>query len=422
MSLGWIISEEDFFNVSSISFFKVRTSYGVMGEALGEGFYPGYDRIDVKNLNDEVATVFISKGNADLTWEAGKQFNLGVDVESTYANATIDFYSKNRDDMFFTRNVGTSLGYRSILVNDGSLRNWGIEFTVDKDIIKTNDFNLNLRVLGSIERNELTELPYDPAAGRRKYFDNNGAYGLGKGHSTYEFYMRDYAGVNPDNGYAQWYRNYDDKNSNGSWDDGEEIEDLFEYKIENPNANILEDKVEKYVDATKRFTGKTAIPDMYGSITVSANYKAFDMRAIFSYGFGGYAYDNAYADFMDNETAGNSQQFHTDIENRWKQAGDVTDVPILNSNLQVNQASTSTRFLIEANYLNFSNIQVGYTLPESLTQKINASNIRVYFTGDNLMILSKRDGFNPGYSLSGSTARYTYEPMTTFTAGLTLNF
>ena len=67
-----------------------------MGEALGEGFYPGYDRIDVKNLNDEVATVFISKGNADLTWEAGKQFNLGIDVESTYANATIDFYSKNR--------------------------------------------------------------------------------------------------------------------------------------------------------------------------------------------------------------------------------------------------------------------------------------------------------------------------------------
>jgi hypothetical protein len=161
---------------------------------------------------------------------------------------------------------------------------------------------------------------------------------------------------------------------------------------------------------------------MYGSITLSASYKAFDVRAIFSYGLGGYAYDSAYRDFMDNESAGNTQQLHTDIENRWKQAGDVTDVPILNSNLQVNQASTSTRFLIEADYLNFSNIQVGYTLPDSLTQKINASNIRIYFTGDNLMILSKRDGFNPGYSLSGNTARYTYEPMTTFTAGLTLNF
>ena len=422
VSLGWILSEEDFFNVSNISFFKLRTSYGILGEALGEGFYPGYDRIDVKNLNDQVATVFISKGNPDLTWEAGKQFNFGIDLESSYANATIDFYSKNREDMFFTREVGTSLGYRSILVNDGSLRNWGIEFAVDKDIVKTDDFNLNVRVLGSIEKNELTELPFDPAAGRRKYFESNGFYGLGKGKSTYEFYMRDYAGVNPDTGYAQWFRNYDDKNSNGSWDNGEEIEDLFEYKIENPNANILEDKVERYVDATKRFTGKTAIPDMYGSITLSASYKAFDMRAIFSYGLGGYAYDSAYRDFMDNESAGNTQQLHTDIENRWKQAGDVTDVPILNSNLQVNQASTSTRFLIEADYLNFSNIQVGYTLPDSLTQKINASNVRIYFTGDNLMILSKRDGFNPGYSLSGNTARYTYEPMTTFTAGLTLNF
>ena len=111
MSLGWILSEEDFFNVSNISFLKLRTSYGILGEALGEGFYPGYDRIDVKNLNDQVATVFISKGNPDLTWEAGKQFNIGIDVESSYANATIDFYSKNREDMSLLV-VGTSLGYK----------------------------------------------------------------------------------------------------------------------------------------------------------------------------------------------------------------------------------------------------------------------------------------------------------------------
>lgn len=422
VSLGWILSQEDFFRIPSVDFFKARVSYGIMGESLGQGFYPGYDVINVKNLNDQVATVFISKGNADLTWEAGKQFNLGLDLESSIVNATLDFYSKNRDDMFFTRNVGTSLGYRSILVNDGSLKNWGIEFTLDKDIVSTQDFNLNLRVLGSIERNELTELPFDPAAGRRKYFESSGYYGLGKGHSSYEFYMRDYAGVNPDNGYAQWYRNFDDQNGNGSWDAGEEIEDLFEYKIENPNANILEDTVEKYVDATKRFTGKTAIPDLYGSITLSASYKAFDLRAIFSFGLGGYAYDYAYSDFMDNETAANTQQFHADIEKRWQQPGDVTDIPLLNSNLQVNQASTSTRFLIEADYLNFSNLQIGYTLPQSVVQKFKATNVRVYFTGDNMMILSKRDGFNPGYSLSGNTGRYTYEPMTTFTGGITLNF
>lgn len=421
-SLGWIISQEDFFRVSGVDFFKARISYGIMGESLGQGFYPGYDVINVKNLNDAVATVFISKGNPDLTWEAGKQFNFGLDLESSYLNATLDFYSKNRDDMFFTRNVGTSLGYRSIVVNDGSLKNWGFEFAVDKDVIKTQDLNVNLRILGSVERNELTELPYDPAAGRRKYFESSGYYGLGKGHSSYEYYMREYAGVNPDNGYAQWYVNYDDQNGNSTWDSGEEIEDLFEYKIQNPNANILEDVTEKYVDATKRFTGKTAIPDLYGSITLSATYKAFDIRAIFSYGLGGYAYDFAYRDFMDNESAGNTQQLHTDIENRWKQPGDVTDVPLLNSNLQVNQASTSTRFLIEADYLNFSNLQVGYTLPQNISQKIKASNIRLYFTGDNMMILSKRDGFNPAYSLSGNTARYTYEPMTTFTGGVTLNF
>jgi len=88
----------------------------------------------------------------------------------------------------------------------------------------------------------------------------------------------------------------------------------------------------------------------------------------------------------------------------------------------VNQASTSTRFLIEADYLNFANFQIGYTIPKDVVSKINAKAARVFISGDNVMLLSKRDGFNPTYSLSGGTGRYTYEPMTTISAGLSINF
>jgi hypothetical protein len=116
------------------------------------------------------------------------------------------------------------------------------------------------------------------------------------------------------------------------------------------------------------------------------------------------------------------QQLHSDIENRWQAPGDITDVPLLNSNYQTNQASTSTRFLVEADYLNFANLQIGYSISSDLTKKISASSARIFLTGDNLMILTKRDGFNPTYSLSGGTGRYTYEPMTTISAGLTINF
>ena len=132
--------------------------------------------------------------------------------------------------------MGPSVGYRSIIVNDGSLKNTGLEFDITAQLVNTDDLNLELNVLGAIEKNELTEMPIDPATGKRKIINNKLC--SSKRKSTYDYYMREYAGVNPENGYAQWYVNYDDKNGNGSRDAGEAIADLYEYKIENPNATI----------------------------------------------------------------------------------------------------------------------------------------------------------------------------------------
>ncbi len=422
LSAAWIISNEDFFNTDTFDFLKIKTSYGVLGEALGQGGYPGYDSYSIQNVDGQPSIGFVAKGNPDLTWERGEQFNIGIEFESGIFEGSLETYVKNRNDMFFTQNFGPSIGYRSIVVNDGGIRNYGTEFDITANIIDNDDLKLSINVLGAIEKNEITQMPMDPATGKRKVIDPSGAYALAKGHSSYEYYMREWAGVNPDTGYAQWYRNFDDKNANGAYDAGERIEDLHEYQLANPNATILEDKVETYTSATKRFTDKVALPDLSGAFTINAEYKDFDLTAIFTYGIGGYAYDSAYRDFMDNGPVANMQQLHSDIEKRWQNPGDVTDVPLLNSNWQTNQASTSTRFLVEADYLNFANLQIGYSIPSDLTKKISASSARIFLTGDNLMILTKRDGFNPTYSLSGGTGRYTYEPMTTISAGLTINF
>ena len=422
VSGAWIISEEDFYQSDIFDFLKIKTSYGVLGEALGQGFYPGYDVFSIQNLDGSPSLGFVSKGNPNLTWERAEQLSFGVEFEAGIFEGSVETYVKDRDDMFFTQNVGPSVGYRSIIVNDGGLRNRGVEFDISAQLIDSDDFKLSLNVLAAIESNEITAMPIDPATGEEKLFDPSGYFGLATGHSSYEYYMRDYAGVNPDTGYAQWYRNFDDANGNGEFDTGEFIEDLHEYKILNPDANILEDVTETYTGATKRFIDKVALPDLTGSFTIDAEYKRFDLSAIFTYGIGGYAYDFAYRDFMENATASNMQQLHSDIENRWQNVGDITDVPILNSNLQPNQASTSTRFLTEADFLNFANLQVGFSLPSDAVKKFKATAARIFISGDNLMILSKRDGFNPTYSLSGGTGRYTYEPMTTISAGLTINF
>jgi len=420
---SWLISEEDFFESNTFDFLKVKTSFGVLGSAGGQGFYPGYDVFTVENLDGEISLAFDSKGNPDLTWEAGEQVNFGIEFESKIVNGKIDIYQKNRKDMFFTQNVGPSVGYRSIIVNDGSLRNTGIEFEFEKTIVDTEDFKLDFTVLGAYETNEITAMPIDVSTGKPKNFDNNGVYGLAEGYNVYEYYMREWAGVNPDTGYAQWDRYYDDKNTNGTFDAGDvSILDLLDYKANNEDATIAKDTVESYTEATKKFTGKTALPDLTGSFSIDMEYKRFDLQSVFTYGIGGWAYDGAYRDFMANESAANTQQFHVDIEDRWQNPGDITNVPILNSNLQTNQASTSTRFLVESDFLSLANLQIGYNVPKNIAEKIKAKSIRLYVSGDNLFILTKRDGFNPTYSLSGGTGRYTYEPMTTVTTGLSINF
>ena len=103
MSFAWAISEEDFFNLDLFDFLKFKTSYGIIGESGGQGFYPGYDVFSVENLNGGISLAFSSKGNPDLTWEKGEQLNLGFEFETKAIDGSIEYYTKQRDDMFFTK-------------------------------------------------------------------------------------------------------------------------------------------------------------------------------------------------------------------------------------------------------------------------------------------------------------------------------
>ena len=86
------------------------------------------------------------------------------------------------------------------------------------------------------------------------------------------------------------------------------------------------------------------------------------------------------------------------------------------------QASRSDRFITNASYVNLQNINFGYTLPSSLTQKYNIQNIRVYFSGENLLYLSARQGFDPRYTLKGYSNSELYSPIRTISGGISLTF
>ncbi|MDA1143984.1 MAG: SusC/RagA family TonB-linked outer membrane protein [Bacteroidetes bacterium] len=419
---AWVLTQEDFMSgVDFVDFLKVKASYGVLGQSAGVGFYPGYNIYSVNNLNDNISLAFTTKGNKDLSWESSNQFNTGFEFEMFgFVEGSIEYYTKETSDMFFARNVGPSVGYSSIQVNDGGLITRGLEFDFDFSLVKSSKFSLNLGINGESLKNEFLTLPIDPATGEQQKFIN-GSFAYEVGRSKYDWYMPVYSGVNAETGAAQWERNFDDKNSNGTFDEGDtQITSLTQYLNDNPSANVAQELTEVYAEATDKFINKTAIPDLRGAFRLNAQFGDFSLSTLFNYQVGGWAYDSAYASLMDNDLNG-TNNFHVDIRDRWQAPGDVTNIPRQDVRKQIQQNSLSTRFLTKSDYIALNNIRIGYSVPKSITSKIGLKKADVFVTGDNLWFMSERQGFNPSTAITGGTSIYRYNPLSTIVLGVNLN-
>lgn len=422
---AWMISREQFMSIQNIfTDLKLKASYGLIGDQAGVGYYPGYDLFQIDNLNDNPAFSFNTKGNPDLTWEKAKMFQAGIEFTiKNIITGSVDYYIKNTTDLIFDRRVGPSIGYALIRVNDGSLQNKGLEFDLSAKLINRADAGLTLSVNGESFTNKLTRMPIDPATGEQKVIDIQGNYGRAVGYSVYDYYMREFAGVNPDNGTSLWTLYYNDKNENGSFDSGEGITSLTEFmsSSESASAKILKTTTGTYSSATQSYVGKSALPKLRGGINLNAYYKGIDLGIQLLYSLGGYAYDGTYAQLMANGLIGNNN-WHTDMFKRWQKAGDITDVPRLSNNNDANVASASTRFLTKADYLALNNVRLGYNLPKSFLGNIGFEDCNIWVSGDNLWLKTKRDGMNPSTAEAGQSDTYRYMPMSTISMGVRFKF
>ena len=426
--IGWLVSRENFLMDNNIvKTLKLKTSYGTVGDQAGVGFYPGYNVYNPGNFMGDIATRFDRAGYPDLTWERANVFQAGVEftlLKNRSISGSVDFYNKKTDNLIFDSRIAPSTGNAISKVNSGELTNQGIEFALNADIFKRQDFRLSVGVNGEVLKVNLDKMPFDPSTGMDKIIDvSEASFGRSAGRSLYDFYMREYAGVNSQTGAAQWYVNYVDNNNNGAFDAGEQIASLYEYQVNNPGASIQQGTTEVYAQATQRYVDKTAIPDVRGAFNLNAEFKGFFVGAQMLYSFGGYSYDGAYATLMNNGQIGGNN-WHTDILGRWQNPGDITDVPRLSSNRagDTNYASLSSRFLTKADYLVLNNVTVGYNVPKQFLANMAINSLQLSVSGDNLWINTKRDGFNPSTSETGSSNMYRYSPLSTITFGAKFNF
>lgn len=424
---AWIISNEDFMSDSFINFLKLKASYGKTGDEAGVGFYTGIDTFSITN-NGSGGFAFPANTfeNPDLTWETAIQYQAGLEFSlGTWLDGSIDYFIKDTENLFFTRTNTISTGVATLTINEGVLRNNGLEFDFTGHVINTDDFKLDLSVNGALIDNEIKEMYISPQTGEQEVLDTrNAPYGYSVGSSIFDFYIREWAGVDPSDGAPMWYQYYDDQNNNGVLDSGEELNvGLTQYLASTTTEpNIQRTITKTYSNATEKYVGKSGIPDVSGAFRISAKYKNWNLSTQFTYQIGGYALDNQYGELMSDRFGAAGNNYHSDIRARWQQPGDITNVPRLSDNAIVNGTSTSTRFLTKTDFLALNNILVGYTLPSKFLDKTGLDLVNIYVSGDNLWLSSAREGFNPRTSESGNTGRRLYAPLSTFTLGVKLKF
>lgn len=398
VGLAWVLSKEAFMsNVKWIDSFKLKSSYGEQGNdniantALGFTALRPYDDEYVVNSTFDASlpfsfTITPFQGNKEITWEKKKNTNIGFEFEGFKRRIKIDaeYFIQKSKDLLYLRPLSPSSGRQYKPENIGDMQNVGYEISVDANIIKNKDWKIDLSANTTTYKNKITRLIDN---GKPNNFQVSGIRILEEGGSVYDFYMREFVGVNPASGASQYLK-----------DDGT--------------------ITENYSEATLNKIGKTSIPDFFGGFGLNTVYKNFDISVNFAYQFGGYGYDSNY---MDRMSGGLGENIHSDFYNTWTPENTNASLPRMDVEDSKLNYGTSTLGLIKSDYLSIQNIALGYNFNKSYVQKIGLNNLRFYALIDNVHLWSKRQGYDPRLSLTGGSDN-KYSLLRTISLGVNVQF
>ena len=401
---SWRAKEEAFLkDVEWLDNLKVKASYGTQGnDNVGE--YHNYsDLYVVERVDGDAAFTKYLRGNKELTWEKSNNFNAGFELGLwNWLDLNVDFFIKETKDMLYYSPLPSSEGSPSgIYRNEMDMKNTGVEFELNANIFDNDNFKWNVSLNGTHYKNELTKLPVSKPADKYPDGYQAGSYWRKIGGSLYDFYAYEYAGVDPENGKPQYKKYLTDENGN-----------------ETGEIELVNDVTK----ATRRQTGKSSIPDFVGGFSTSFEAYGFDLSIQTAFQLGGYVYDSNYSGLMNEGDAG--QNFHKDMLNRWTPENKNTNIPAVSYQIQsqsITQGNTVDFFLTDASYFSLRNVTLGYSLPASMVKKAGIEKLRVYLTGDNIWLKSKREGLDPRMYFTGET-KMGYSAVRTYSVGLNLTF
>ncbi len=399
LGASWIVSKEDFFNVSAIDFLKFRASYGTTGNADGIGYYASMGLYSISTGASYAGLPGAApsqKANPDLTWEKAKSANIGVDMTFfKRIDLSVDVYNKITSSLLFFRGLPATTGYDGVFENVGSIRNRGIEFNLTTRNITKKDFTWETNLNMAFNRNKVIEVNQG-----RTEVSTGARQPIAVGHDMDEWFMPVWAGVDPQTGKPLWEALIQDA-------DGKN------YVTYTSNYNL----------ASRQFIGRSAAPKFTGGFTNSITYKRFSLNAFFNFVYGNYVYNDSRF-FFDSDGLYESynQMQLAKGWSRWEKPGDIATHPQPIHGRSDASNATSTRFLEDGSYIRLRNLTIGYNLPDAWMNRLKISNARLYVSGDNLWTATNFSGVDPEVVLGSGTSSIKYPISRKLLVGLNIAF
>lgn len=392
----WHLSNEAFMKPVKriLSDVKIRASYGVNGNQPGSLYgYMGLYSYGQSYMNG-LGSYESSLANPYLKWE--KNYNLNIGLDLAFINRiflSVEYYNRDTKDLLYSLPISATTGFTNYLSNVGQLNNKGVELELRTLNFATPHFNWTTVLNLSHNSNKIISLN-----GQLEQ-SIEGTWFIHKvGLPYHTFYVKEFAGVDPQNGDALYYTNT--RNEDGSY-----------------NREITND-----ISKAQAIPYKSVNPKVSGGLTNILNYKRLDLSFTLTYSLGGYSFDKL-GTYIENGTSNiyiSKYNLPAYAMDRWQKPGDQTDVPRFVYNQSAGD-NNSSRYIHSTDHLRLKNLTLGYTLPRRWTRKAMVESARFYFSGSNLLTWAKWKQYDPETPVNGEV--FCEAPaMRTFSFGVQLTF
>lgn len=373
VSVGWNVSNESFWNAEKTDL-KIRASYGRTGNQDGISNY-GWQALISGGVNygGQSGIAISSSGNDRLTWETADQYNAGFDLSflGGKINMIADVYLKNTNNLLYSKPVHATTGETSILSNIGSMRNKGVEFTINTHlnlgkVLWSSSFNIARNV------NKLTSLLEDDLLS----IGANRALKLGRTVGSWYIFRTD--------GIYQ----YDGEVPQALYDKGVRAGDV-KYWDRNGDGDITDDD---------RIVTGNPNPKFSGGWNNTFKYKGLELSLFFTYSYG----NDVYASWMihGSKPGYTRSLLKAYADNRWTGPGTSDKYPRAIYSYSGWNGKNSTMYLTDGSFIRLRSVTLGYTFPQRLVSKIHLKGLRVYAQGDNVFLCSRYPGWDPETSVN----------------------